>query len=445
MDNTALFSRLNIIGAGPGGYEAALTASAIPGLTITIFEDQGIGGSAILTDCVPSKALVSASLRHRSSGKDSLREINQEIIELANRQSSDIQNRLIASGVKIVQGQACLDKDRNVIVNSSETYPAGITLIATGGTPRILNGDAPDGKRIFTWKQLYKLSESPSHLIIVGSGVTGAEFACAYLELGIPTTLVSSRDHVLPGSDSDAAQIVEKEFVKLGGRILPKSRAISVENTGEGAIVHLHGGEQVIGSHALISIGSVPNTKGIGLEEIGVKTNEAGYIIVDKVSRTTVPEVYAAGDVTGVFTLASVAAGQGRTAVNHAFGQEVIPLDVSLIPSAIFTSPEIATIGETTVNDENNKSTIFPLSTNPRAKIEKFTEGFVKIYSRNHLIVGAVICSPHASELIQSLTLAVSQRISVNEYARIYTVYPTLSGSLAEASRVISYKENGSL
>ena len=444
MENIKVDSQIvNILGAGPAGYEAALVAIRL-GARVTLFERTGIGGSSILTDCVPSKALVSASLRATNKNlfdgrqvlqSTSLNVINSNILALAKHQSEDIENSLLSFGVKIVKGQARLLPDKSIIVDEDKIHSTGITLLSTGATPRLIDGDKPDAKRIFTWDQLYKLDKNPEHLIIIGSGVTGAEFACAYLGLGIKVTLISSREHVLPGNDSDASKIVEDVFSRLGGVILPHTRASSVHLLDEDKVsVKLSDGNELIGSHVLVSIGAIPNSRGLGLEELGVKVNDAGYITVDKVSRTNVSGIYAAGDVTGVFSLASVAAGQGRTAMAHALGDEVVPLNKNLVPSAVFTNPEIASVGDC-VLEEDGKTITFPLYSNPRAKMDGITEGFIKLYSRNDILSGAVICSPQASELIHSLTLAISQRITTEDYARAYTVYPSLTGSLAEAAR----------
>ena len=189
------------------------------------------------------------------------------------------------------------------------------------------------------------MTSLPEHLIVVGSGVTGAEFASAYMNLGAKVTLVSSRDQVLPGEDKDAATVLEKVFKRGGMTVLSKSRADKVERQGDGVLVTLADGRTVEGSHCLMAVGSIPNTAGIGLEEAGVQMTESGHIQVNRVARTSVPNIYAAGDCTTFVPLASVASMQGRTAVFHALGDVVIPLERRRITSNIFTAPEIATIG----------------------------------------------------------------------------------------------------
>ncbi len=182
-------------------------------------------------------------------------------------------------------------------------------------------------------------------MIVVGSGVTGAEFASAYNGLGATVTLVSSRDRVLPGEDADAATVIEDVFTRRGMTVMGNSRMASVERTDDGVRVTLTDGRTVDGSHCLLALGSIPNTEGLGLETIGVELNDGGFIEVDRVSRTNVRGVYAAGDCTGVLMLASVAAQQGRIAMSHLLGDAVHPLDLGKVSSNVFTSPEIATVG----------------------------------------------------------------------------------------------------
>ena len=224
-----------------------------------------------------------------------------------------------------------------------------------GAHPRELPTARPDGERILNWAQIYNLDELPEELIVVGSGVTGAEFASAYNGLGSKVTLISSRDRVLPGSDTDAAEVLEEVFERRGVRVLSRARAETVERTDDGVVVTLGDGSKVTGSHCLVCVGSIPNTAGIGLEEAGVALTESGHIKVDGVSRTTAPNIYAAGDCTGVLALASVAAMQGRIAIAHFLGDGVTPIKLHQVASNIFTSPEIASVGVSEAEIESGK------------------------------------------------------------------------------------------
>jgi NAD(P)H dehydrogenase (quinone) len=461
---SATSSSVVILGGGPGGYEAALVGAHL-GASVTVVDSDGIGGAAVLTDCVPSKALISTAdfmsqfdtaadlgvhLEDHEGDEvsDSVAEltaVNRRILALAAAQSRDIGRRMVADGVTLVVGTGRLVAPGEVEVTGSDgvsqRLTADVVLVATGASPRTSDSARPDGERILTWQQLYSLPELPERLVVVGSGVTGAELAQAYLGLGSHVTLVSSRDRVLPGEDADAATVIEDVFRKRGMEVLGRSRMESVTRTGDAVRVRLVDGREIEGSHALLAIGSVPRTSGIGLEETGVALTESGHIQVDRVSRTSVRGVYAAGDCTGVLALASVAAMQGRIAMAHALGDAVTPLNLRAVSANIFTDPEIATVGYSQKDVDEGRvdatSVMLPLSTNPRAKMQGITEGFVKLFARRGVgtVVGGVVVAPRASELIYPVTLAVQHGLTVDQLAGTFTVYPSLSGSVAEAAR----------
>ena len=449
-----------IIGGGPGGYEAALVAAQL-GADVTVVDSDGIGGSAVLTDCVPSKTLIATSEVmnrleiapglgiHDASGHEGesvvdLGEVNARVLDLAQAQSEDIEKRLVRDGVRVLRGTGRLDGPQRVVARTDageETLEADTVLVATGASPRTVGSAQPDGERILTWEQVYALDERPEHLVVVGSGVTGAEFASAYLALGIEVTLVSSRDRVLPGEDPDAAEVLEEVFRRRGMNVLGKSRMASVTRDGDRVRVALVDGREVEGSHCLLALGSVPNTRDLGLEDAGVLLDDGGFVRVDRVSRTTARGVYAAGDCTGVLMLASVAAMQGRIAMWHSLGDAVSPLDLKSVSSNVFTAPEIATVGwsqrAVDAGEIEAEQVMLPLATNARAKMQGVTDGFVKLFARpgTGIIVGGVVVAPRASELVFPLALAVQQRLTVDELTHTFTVYPSMSGSIAEAAR----------
>jgi pyruvate/2-oxoglutarate dehydrogenase complex dihydrolipoamide dehydrogenase (E3) component len=459
-------TRVAIVGGGPGGYEAALVAARL-GAEVTLIERDGPGGSAVLTDCVPSKTLIATSdlltagrsaaelgIDAPADARVNLARVNERVLRLAKAQSDDITERLQASGVEIIAGIGRLDRTGGVVVaaDEGERYiPADGVLIATGAHPRLVESARPDGERILTWEQIYGLQELPEHMIVVGSGVTGAEFASAYNGLGCRVTLVSSRDRVLPGEDQDAASLIEDVFTRRGMDVLGRSRMEKVERVGDGVRVTLDGGRTVEGSHCLLALGSIPSTAGLGLDTVGVDLDDRGFVTVDRVSRTSAPGIYAAGDCTGVFMLASVAAQQGRIAMAHLLGDAVNPLDLGKVSSNIFTSPEIATVGpaESALNDAGLHFDVamLPLGTNPRAKMQGLHDGFVKLYSRKSTgtVLGGVIVSPQASELVHVVSLAVSMSLTVDQVADAFTVYPSLSGSVAESARRLHTSDAKSL
>jgi NAD(P)H dehydrogenase (quinone) len=250
---------------------------------------------------------------------------------------------------------------------------------------------------------------------------------------------VSSRDRVLPQEDADAAVVVEDVFRRRGMTVLSRSRAAGVERTASGVAVTLTDGRTVRGSHCLLTVGMVPNTGGLGLEERGITLDKGGFIQVDRVSRTSCSGVYAAGDCTGVWMLASVAAMQGRIAMWHALGEAVHPIRLSHVAATIFTEPEIATVGLTqaAAEDVGTRVVKLPLATNARAKMQGFRDGFIKLFARpsTGMVLGGVVVAPRASELILGVSMAVEQHLTVDQVAHTFAVYPSLTGSLTEAAR----------
>lgn len=463
-------SRIVIIGGGPGGYEAALVAAQL-GADVTLVEAEGPGGACVLTDCVPSKTFIASSevmtgYRHderfgiRTSGLAGVsvdaKAVNERVKKLALAQSGDIQAKLIKAGVNVVRGRARLGEDRlghthQVLItpDGGETYAveASTVLLATGATPRVLPTARPDGERILDWRQVWDLEELPSHLVVIGSGVTGAEFASAYLAMGVKVTLISSRERVMPHEDADAAMAIERVFRERGMTILSQSRGDAVENTGDGVRVTLSDGRVVEGSHVLMAVGAIPNTAELGLREYGVDISEGGYVTVDRVSRTNVPGIYAAGDCTGVLPLASVAAMQGRIAIWHAMGEAVAPLRLRTVSANVFTDPELATVGVSQNEVDSGRfparQVMLPLTGNARAKMSGLRDGFVKLFCRpaTGQIVGGVVVAPKASELILPITMAIENNLTVDQLAHTITIYPSLSGSIAEAARQLMQHE----
>jgi pyruvate/2-oxoglutarate dehydrogenase complex dihydrolipoamide dehydrogenase (E3) component len=429
-----------IVGGGPGGYEAAHVAAQL-GAEVTIVDSDGLGGSAVLTDCVPSKTLIATSEvmsevaeaaelgitfndpqgDAATAIKVDLGRVNRRVKQLAADQSGDIRRRLERDGVELVVGRGRLDGPGRVVVTDADgaesTLEADAVLIATGASPRVLPTAQPDGERILSWDQVYDLA------------------------LGVPVTLVSSRDRVLPGEDADASLVLQEVSERRGMKVLSKSRMESVTRDGDVVTVTLTDGRTVQGSHCILALGSVPNTADLGLEESGVVLKDGGFVNVDRVSRTSARGVYAAGDCTGVLMLASVAAMQGRIAMWHFLGDTVHPLDLKKVSSNVFTAPEIATVGwsqqAVDAGEIQAEVVMLPLGGNPRAKMQGVRDGFVKLFCRpgTGIVVGGVVVGPRASELIHPVALAVAESITADQLAQTFTVYPSMSGSIAEAAR----------
>ncbi|MBU9763951.1 NAD(P)H-quinone dehydrogenase [Mycobacterium sp. TNTM28] len=460
-------TRIVIIGGGPAGYEAALVAAARgPEVAhVTVVDCDGIGGACVLWDCVPSKTFIASTgvrtelRRAPNLGYSldfeqsiiSLPQINERVKTLATAQSEDIAERLRSEGIDLIAGRGELIDDvpgmaqHRVKVTGPDgevsQLTADVVLIATGASPRVLPNAAPDGERILNWRQLYDLDTLPEHLVVVGSGVTGAEFVNAYTELGVTVTVVASRDQILPHEDSDAAAVLEEVFSERGVTLVKNARAESVTRTESGVRVTMADGRTVDGSHALMTVGSVPNTGGLGLDRVGIELGPGNYLNVDRVSRTSVPGIYAAGDCTGLLPLASVAAMQGRIAMYHALGEAVAPIRLRTVAAAVFTRPEIAAVGvpQAAIDDGSvpARTLTLPLNTNARAKMSSLRRGFVKIFCRpaTGVVIGGVVVAPIASELILPIALAVQNGIPVAELAQTFSVYPSLSGSITEAAR----------
>ena len=448
-----------IIGGGPGGYEAALVAARL-GADVTLVERDGPGGSTVLTDCVPSKTLIATSdllTEVESSaelGVDVPREAradiavaNDRVMALAKAQSDDIGQRLESSGVEVLAGTATLDPSGGgaVIATTADgerRIDAQGVLVATGAHPRVVDAAQPDGERILTWEQLYGLRELPEHMIVVGSGVTGAEFASAYNGLGSPVTLVSSRDRVLPGEDEDAANLIEEVFTRRGMTVMDRSRMASVERTSDGVRVTLTDGRDVEGSHCLLALGSVPNTADLGLKEAGVELDDARV----REGRPGVPHVRlrrlrrrrlhrrpdarvrrgAAGpyrDVAPARRRRAPAGPRRRSPATSSPHRRSRPSD----------SPRSSWRRRGTPYDV----AMLPLAANPRAKMQGIRDGFVKLFSSKStgIVIGGVIVSPRASELVHVVSLSVSSSLTVDHVADAFTIYPSLSGSVAEAAR----------
>jgi dihydrolipoamide dehydrogenase len=464
---TSASTRIVIIGGGPAGYEAALVAAAKgpEAVAVTVVDSDGIGGACVLWDCVPSKTFIASSgvrteLRrapglgfdiHFTDAEIELEQIHERVKALAAAQSADIRTQLVNTGIDVIAGRGeLIDPEPGLAHHriqvteydgAQRVLDADVVLIATGASPRTLAHAEPDGERILTWRQLYDLRTLPEHLVVVGSGVTGAEFVNAYTELGVKVTVVASRDRVLPHEDPDAARVLERSFAERGVTLVKNARAASVTRDGDGVLVTMTDGRTVTGSHALMTVGSVPNTSGLGLERVGVELERGGHIAVDRVSRTSVSGIYAAGDCTGLLPLASVAAMQGRIAMYHALGEAVTPIRLRTVAAAVFTRPEIAAVGvpQSQIDDGTvpARTVMLPLQTNARAKMSRMRHGFLKLFCRpaTGVVIGGVVVAPIASELILPIALAVQNRITVSDLAQTLAVYPSLSGSLTEAGR----------
>lgn len=449
--------RFLVLGAGPAGNTAATTAASL-GAEVTLVEASVVGGAAHLWDCIPSKTMVATSARLDAiRGADRLglspagetrvdpARLGERIAGITGTIERGIVGLLESQGVEILEGRGRFLDAHTVEVEGAEG-PEGtvrrsfdLGLIATGSRPRVPSWATPDGERILTTRQAYDLPELPEHVVIVGAGVTGVEFVHIFSSLGCRVTLLVSRQQVLPHKDPEVAFALEEDFLERGVGLLKGARASAARRTETGVEVETEDGRRVAGTHLLLAIGSVPVTDGLGLEEAGVKTDK-GYVVVDEHQRTTASHIYAAGDVTGQLPLSSVAAMQGRKIARHALGYPVTPLDYQKVSQAVFTEPEIASVGleeaEAAAEGRKVRITKVPFAANPRALIQGNPRGFVKVISdpATHVVLGGTVVGHHASELVAVLALAVQAGLRVDVLVETLMVHPSLSESLTDAA-----------
>lgn len=452
MNHRAIPLRFLIIGAGPAGCAAATTASSM-GAEVTLVEDSVLGGAAHLRDCIPSKTMAAMSVRMRAISNAADLGIMEEgagvyLDRLADRIRSItrvISDRsfefLHSQDIEIIHGRGrFIDPNLAVVTveGTERMLSFDAALISTGSTPRVPCWAEVDGERILTTRHVYDLPAPPRHVVVIGSGVTGVEMVHIFETLGSKVSLLVSRHHVLPHRDAEVATALEVDFLERGVALLKGARAVGIDRTAEGVTVHVGDGRSVDGSHALLAVGAVPMTAGLGLEEAGVKTDR-GFIRVDEFQRTSVPHIYAAGDVTGQMLLSSVANQQGHNLARHVTGHPGKSIDYSKVAQAIFTEPEIASVGleEADAAAEGRKVRItkVPFTANPRSLIHGSTRGFAKVVSdpATRVVLGGTIVGHRASELIGILALATRARVKVQTLRETLMVHPTLSESISDA------------
>ena len=448
--------RFVIIGGGPAGNQAATYAARL-GAEVTLIERDIVGGAAHLWDCIPSKAMIATggALSQINSAPgmgitdvaasldfDALR---NRIGAIEEKLRSSVVGLLESQAVRMVPGSGRLVGPHQVVADTatgSEEFEADVILLSTGSRPRIPDWAPIDGQRVLTTRDAYPPEELPEHLVVVGSGVTGVEFVHMFSSFGCQVTLIVSRQQVLPQKDPEVAAALEEDFLRRGVRLYMGARAIGIDVDGDKVTVRCDDGRTAAGSHALLAIGSIPNSEGLGLDAAGVKT-DGGYVVVDHNCLSSVPGIYAAGDLSGKLPLSSVAAMQGRKIAEHAMGLHAGPhrhLDYEKAASAIFTVPEIADVGlaeaDAFASGRKIRVTKVPFSANAKALIENDPRGFVKIISdpATGVVLGGSIVGRHAAELISVIALAVTAGLRVTDIVESLLVHPALAEALADAA-----------
>jgi len=449
--------RFVIIGGGPAGNTAATYAARF-GAEVTLVEKDVIGGAAHLWDCIPSKAMIASggamSFARRIGGMGIDRIDPEADLEVLRKRNLDIEHHLersvrdllVSQGVRLLHGTARMKGPHEVVVETAEgitELTADAVLLSTGSRPRIPDWAEPDGQRVLTTRDAYPPPELPEHIVVVGSGVTGVEFVHLFSAFGSKVSLIVSRQQVLPTKDPEVAAALEEDFLGRGVALLKGARAEGIDLVDDGVAVRCDDGRRVEGTHALLCIGSIPNSEGLGIDAAGVEVDGGGFVPVNQHCQSNVPHVYAAGDLSGKLPLSSVAAMQGRKVAEHVMDFHTRAhrhLDYEKAASAIFTEPEIADVGlaEADAFAEGRKIRVtkMPFSASAKALINADPRGFVKIVSdpATGVVLGGSIVGRHAAELIAVIALAVTAGLKVNDIVESLLVHPSLSEALAEAA-----------
>jgi pyruvate/2-oxoglutarate dehydrogenase complex dihydrolipoamide dehydrogenase (E3) component len=448
--------RFVIIGGGPAGNQAATHAARF-GAEVTLIERDIVGGAAHLWDCIPSKAMIATGgalrLINESEGMGltevraslDFEALRARIDGIEERLRHSVTDLLESQGVQLIAGTARLKGPHEIVVettNGLRELDADLIVLSTGSRPRVPEWAPVDGRRVLTTRDAYPPPELPEHLVVIGSGVTGVEFVHMFSSFGSEVTLIVSRQQVLPQKDAEVAAALEEDFLRRGVKLLKGARATALDVEPDGVTVHCDDGRSAFGSHALLAIGSLPNSEGLGLDEAGVE-HDGGYVVVNHNCQSNLPHIYAAGDLSGKLPLSSVAAVQGRKIAEHAMGLHVGPhrhLDYDKAASAIFTVPEIADVGlaeaDAFAQGRKIRVTKVPFSANAKALIEDDPRGFVKIVSdpATGVVLGGSIVGRHAAELISVIALAVTAGLRVNDIVESLLVHPALAEALADAA-----------
>lgn len=448
--------RFVIIGGGPAGNTAATYAARF-GADVTMIEKDLVGGAAHLRDCIPSKAMIATGgalgtindaqrmgLTDVSATLD-FDALRHRIDTIGKRLERSTTTLLESQGVTLLKGTGRMVGPHQVIAETTDgpiEIDADVVLIATGSRPRIPEWAHVDGERMLTTRDAYPPSSLPEHLVVIGSGVTGVEFVHMFKSFGSDVTLIVSRQQVLPLKDPEVAAALEADFLARGVQLLKGAKALSGTVSDEGVTIECTDGRIVRGSHALLAIGSIPNTDNLGLVEAGVELVD-GYVKINHNCQSSLQHVYAAGDVSGKLPLSSVASLQGRKIAEHAMGLHVGPhrhIDYEKAASAIFTEPEIADVGlaeaDAFAMGRKIRVTKVPFSANAKALIEDDSRGFVKIISdpATGVVLGGSIVGRHAAELIAVLALAVSAGLRVTDLHESLFVHPSMAEALTDAA-----------
>jgi dihydrolipoamide dehydrogenase len=448
-----------VIGAGPGGYEGAIRASQL-GLKTAIVDRQWLGGVCLNVGCIPSKALLkNAEIAHtlRERGKEFGFSFDNLKLDYATafKRSRQVSERLVRgvgflmrkNNIEVHMGNARLTARDTVVVTDQDgketTLKTRNVVVATGAHAAAIPGVEVDGKRVLTYLEAIMQDRLPSSVVIIGAGAIGVEFATVWNSYGVDVTIVEMLPRLVPLEDEEISAELAKAFSKRGIQTMTGARVQSVQAGEKGVTVKVSaqdGDKTLEAEQALVAIGFKPNSTGFGLEELGVKLDQRGFIEIDERMATNVPGIWAIGDVTGKVLLAHVASAQGIVCAENIAGVETITLDYTMMPHATYCQPQIASFGLTEAQAKEKGYDVkvgrFPFQANGKALGLGDYTGWVKIITdkRYGEILGAHLIGPEVTELLPELTLAQRMELTTNEIARNVHAHPSLSETIMEAA-----------
>lgn len=447
--------KLTIIGAGPGGYVAAIRA-AQRGADVTILEDREVGGTCLNRGCIPTKTLIASAelLRNIRNAEGfgveiptpalyNLVKIQERTNNVVSVQIKGIRSLFKSWGVKLIPARGSL-LDANVVRavqadGTTQDIKSDKIIIATGSRPSGLPGIAPDGERIITSDEAVLFRNVPKSMVIIGAGVIGCEFAFLYRMFGSEVTLVEMAPRALSSEDEEISSIIERELKKQKIRLIANTKINNISVSSANAVVQLSNGQNISADQVLVSIGRSMNSENLGLDHAGVRIGKRGEIVVNERMETNVSGIYAVGDVTGRLMLAHVASHQGLVAVENILGGNA-SMDYTAVPSGIFTMPEVGSVGIREHQAEERGMSVkigrFQYRSLGKAHAMGEIAGMIKIIAdaATDRVVGVHICGAHATDLVHEGALAVKFGITARELNNIIHAHPTLAEGIMEAA-----------